>query len=138
MRWLELQPAENQTDLKASFDVRGLTPSDRGVIRRALAAEGIAAGLVYSAGVHLDVIPLLAGKGRAARFLASSLGIADGDVLAFGDSGNDLDLLTAGFRGTIVANALPELVDHAPADVYRSGRPFADGILDGIRFWSRA
>ena len=43
-----------------------------------------------------------------------------GDVLTFGDSGNDLDLLDGGFRGTMVANALPELVALAAPEVYRS------------------
>ena len=58
-------------------------------------------------------------------------------MLVFGDSGNDLDLLSSGFSGTIVANALPELRQAVPADVYRSPFPFADGVLDGIRHWRR-
>lgn len=135
-RWLEPQPLEYQSDLKSSYEVLGLSDRDRATIRRALADAGIQATIVYSGGRHLDLIPAGSGKGRAARFLAEAWGIADGGVLAFGDSGNDLDLLGAGFRATIVANALPELVSAAPADAYRSPRPFADGVLDGIRFWS--
>ncbi len=137
LRWLEAQPNENQTDLKASYDVRGMTSADASTIRRALTAAGVRATLVYSGGIHLDVIPILTGKGHAARFLADAWRIPYGAVLTFGDSGNDLDLLSAGFRGTIVANALPELLSRAPDDVYRSARPFADGVLDGIRYWSQ-
>jgi hydroxymethylpyrimidine pyrophosphatase-like HAD family hydrolase len=136
LRWLEPQSDENQTDLKSSYDVRGMTPADASAIRRALMGADVQATLTYSGGVHLDVIPILTGKGLAARFLAELWGIPYSAVFAFGDSGNDLDLLSAGFRGTIVANALPELRSEAPFDVYRSARPFADGVLDGIRYWS--
>jgi hydroxymethylpyrimidine pyrophosphatase-like HAD family hydrolase len=62
--------------------------------------------------------------------------IQPADVLVFGDSGNDLELRGQGFRGTIVANALPELRDAVGRDVYHSPRPFADGVLDGIAYWS--
>jgi sucrose-phosphate synthase len=137
LQWLEPQPDENQTDLKASYDIRGLTPGDAAAIRRVLAAADVEATLVYSGSLHLDVIPTLAGKGRAARFLADTWRVPETAVFTFGDSGNDLDLMTAGFRGTIVANALPELLIEAPIDVYRSARPFADGVLDGIRYWSQ-
>ena len=136
VRWLEPQPLENQSNLKSSYEVAGLSDRDRSTIRRALADAGIQATIVYSGGRYLDLIPVGSGKGTAARFLADAWGIADDGVLAFGDSGNDLELLGAGFRATIVANALPELVSAAPADAYHSPRPFADGVLDGIRFWS--
>ena len=91
---------------------------------------------MYSGGVDLDILPSAAGKGRAARFLAESWAIATDDVLAFGDSGNDAELLGSGFRGTAVANAFPELLAATDPDVYRSPKPFADGVLDGIRHWS--
>jgi len=135
-RWLVAQPAATQSPLKVSYDARGLTDSDRAVIRRALADAGLAATLVYSGGLHLDLLPEGTGKGHAAAFLARAWGVAPGDVLAFGDSGNDAELLTAGFRGTLVANALPELREAVGDDVYRSPLPFADGILDGVRHWS--
>jgi len=133
---LALQPAEHQTPLKASFDAPDLGASGLARIGEAVAAAGIEAMVVYSVDRFLDVLPRAAGKGPATRFLASALGIDDSDVLTFGDSGNDLDMLSAGFRGTIVANALPELLAMAPPGVYRSPRTYADGVLDGIRHWS--
>lgn len=133
---LTLQAAEHQTSFKASFDAPALGPVGIARIGEVLAAAGIDAAIVYSVDRFLDVLPRAAGKGPATRFLASALGIHDSDVLTFGDSGNDLDMLSAGFRGTIVANALPELLTMAPEGVYRSPRAFADGVLDGIRHWS--
>ena len=135
-RWLVPQADEHQSKLKASYDVAHLLPSHLGSIRCRLADAGITASLVYSGGLHLDVIPAEAGKGRATLFLAGCWSIATDDVLAFGDSGNDLELLSSGFRGTMVANALPELREAVPDTVYRSPEPFAAGVLDGIRYWT--
>jgi sucrose-6F-phosphate phosphohydrolase len=135
-RWLESQPDVNQTRLKASYAVRGLTSADLAVIRRTLTDSGLEALIVYSSSTDLDVLPPSAGKGRATRVLAERWGIPDERVLAFGDSGNDIELLSAGFRGTMVANALPELPGAVPSDVYRSPLRFADGILDGVRHWT--
>ena len=136
IRWLELQPDEAQTPLKASYDVQGLTAADLATVRQALAAEGVASTLVYSANLHLDVLPPAAGKGNAARFLADAWAVAPADVLVFGDTGNDMQLFQQGFRGTLVANALPELSLAVGADVYRSPLPYASGVLDGVIHWS--
>lgn len=137
-RWLDLQPAAAQTRLKASYDVGGLTNSDEAEIRRSLRATGIEATIVYSANQYLDILPAAAGKGNAARFLADTWSVIPNDVLVFGDSGNDLQLFQRGFRGTLVANALPELRAAVGDDAYRSPLPFAAGVLDGIRYWSSA
>jgi sucrose-6F-phosphate phosphohydrolase len=136
IRWLELQPDAAQTPLKASYDVRGLAATDLATIRGTLAAAGLASNLVYSSNLHLDVLPAAAGKGNAARFLADAWAIAPEDVLVFGDSGNDMQLFQQGFRGTLVANALPELSLAVGADVYRSPLPYAGGVLDGVIHWS--
>jgi len=136
LRWLELQERERQSALKASYNVRGLTQTDLRFIQQVLSAAAVDAKLVYSGGLHLDIIPAGSGKGEAARFVAGALGIPENRVLTFGDSGNDGELLAKGFHGTIVANALPELRLAIGDHVYRSPLRFADGVLDGIRFWS--
>ena len=134
--WLELQAPEHQSALKASYQIHGLSDSDLSTIRGALGDDGLVPRFVYSGGVYLDVIPMAAGKGLAAAFVAETLGIPHSSVLAFGDSGNDRDLLDQGFRGTVVANAMPELLSAMNGDVYLSPRAFADGVLDGVRHWS--
>jgi sucrose-6F-phosphate phosphohydrolase len=135
--WLELQPDEWQSQLKASYFVDRLVPARRVAVERLLENAGMDVRLILSGGRQLDVIPGRAGKGHAARFLAGCLGLPDDDVLVFGDSGNDLELLAEGFRGTIVANAEPELRAAVGSGVYHAQQPFADGVLDGIAFWSR-
>ncbi len=136
LTWLEPQADIFQSRLKASYHVRAMTSTQRTDIERALGDAGLPATLVYSGGLYLDLLPPHAGKGAAASFLAREWVIPPTDVLAFGDSGNDAELLTSGFRGTVVANALPELRDAVGDDVYWSPEAYADGVLDGIRFWS--
>ncbi len=136
LTWLEPQAEIFQSRLKASYHVRAMTSTHRSDIERTLGHAGLRATLVYSGGIYLDLLPPQAGKGVAARFLAREWAIPATDVLAFGDSGNDAELLTSGFRGTVVANALPELRDAVGDDVYWSPKAYADGVLDGIRFWS--
>jgi sucrose-6F-phosphate phosphohydrolase len=135
-RQLAPQPDDAQTSLKASYDARDLGPSDLAGIRRALVRAGQDARIVRSAGLHLDLIPAAAGKGNAARFLIESWGVAPEAVMVFGDTGNDIDLFQNGFRGTVVANALPELIDAVRGHAYCSSFAYADGVLDGIRHWS--
>lgn len=135
-RWLVPQSDEAQTPVKASFDSPGLTQPYLTEIRLALRRVGIDARLVYSSDSQLDVLPAAAGKGQATLFLAERWGARPEDVHVFGDSGNDLDLFGRGFRETVVANALPELRAGVADDAYRSTRPFADGVLDGIRHWT--
>lgn len=136
--WLVPQAAEFQTSIKTSYDVDGLSASDSATIRGTLADAGLAATVVSSGGRFVDVLPATAGKGRATRFLADAWSIDSADVLVVGDSGNDIELLTSGFRGTIVANALPELRLAVSSDVYQSPASFADGVIDGVTHWSAA
>ncbi|HEY5484961.1 MAG TPA: HAD family hydrolase, partial [Propionibacteriaceae bacterium] len=67
---------------------------------------------------------------------ADSWGVPAEHVIAAGDSGNDAELLTAGFRGVIVANAQPELDSLAGPTIFRSAYSHAAGVLDGIRHWT--
>ena len=135
-RWLLPQAAEFQTSVKVSYEVEGLTDSDHETLRRKLLEAGVKATVVYSGGRYLDILPAKAGKGVATRFLAEVWEIGPDETLAFGDSGNDTELLSSGFRGTIVANAQPELRMAVDTMVYHSPRSFADGVIDGIRHWT--
>jgi mannosylfructose-6-phosphate phosphatase len=130
------QPDANQTRLKTSFDVDGLAPADLAAIQAALRVAGLDARLVYSAARHLDILPAGAGKGNAARFTVDAWRVPVEQVMVFGDSGNDIDLFCCGFRGTLVANALPELKAAVGSRAYLASQPYAAGVLDGIRHWS--
>ncbi len=134
--WLTRQPDAAQSQLKASYDVQNLRASYRLGIQRALQEAAVDATIVYSLGLHLDVIPARAGKGKAARFVVDSWCVPGDRVLVFGDSGNDIELFQQGFRGTLVANAHPELSAAIGDDAYRSPFAYAAGVLDGIRYWA--
>ncbi|MCB0331732.1 MAG: HAD-IIB family hydrolase [Bdellovibrionales bacterium] len=58
---------------------------------------------------YLDILPTRATKAGALRFLMEKLGITGEEVVFSGDSGNDLDCLSAEWRSTLVRNASPEV-----------------------------
>lgn len=58
----------------------------------------------------LDLLPQSATKQTALEYISESLAVAQSDVVFCGDSGNDVDPLTAGFRGVLVRNADEQLV----------------------------
>ena len=134
--WLRPQPGAAQTRLKASYFGLDVQPDGLATVRTVLDEAGIPATVVYSSSLNLDVLPAGSGKGEAASVVACAFGSGAKDVLAFGDSGNDLQLFRRGFLGTIVANAEPDLMAAVGSDVYRSPYSYADGVLDGIRHWS--
>jgi len=90
-------------------------------------------------GRHVDIIPAHAGKANAILFLCRFFGISQSNVVAAGDSGNDADLFTCGFRGIVVSNAEPALVEAAqkqdPAKVYFSKRSYAAGVEEGLEWF---
>jgi hypothetical protein len=152
---LQLQEPEKQSTYKLSYFVA--LESDRSTllaaVRERLEAAGVRAGVVWSvdesAGVGLlDVLPASAGKREAIRFLQSSLGFADDEVLFAGDSGNDLDVLTSSLPAVLVANAAHEVRSAALAGAEERGTRhrlylarggvlgmngnYAAGILEGV------
>ena len=58
----------------------------------------------------LDFLPASATKRTALEYVSSNAGAAPDEVVFCGDSGNDIDALTAGFRGVLVRNADEQLV----------------------------
>ena len=129
------QPASSQSAVKASYHAVDLSPRALDDIRRRLSAAGLTTTLVYSSERDLDVLPAWGGKSRAARFLATAWGSTPDDVIACGDSGNDLDLLASGVHAVVVGNAGRELAGLRGPRIYRAQRRFADGVLEGIRHW---
>jgi sucrose-6F-phosphate phosphohydrolase len=115
---------------------RGYTVSGKAAAvaaETALAEQGLPVRTVFSSNRDLDVLPRHGGKGSALRRLVGQWGMQALDVLVCGDSGNDMDMLDAGYRGVVVANAQPELLRRPlPDSVHRAFRPFAWGVLEGI------
>ncbi len=77
---------------------------------RAVAAE-LECEILLSAPTLLDILPKDVSKGKTLSALVKQLGIDPESVLVAGDSINDVSLLTQGFKGVCVGNALPELLE---------------------------
>ena len=132
---LELQPDEWQGQFKVSYYLHDATDAQLEAIRRRLREAGLRTTLIYSSARDLDILPAGASKGAAAAFVARRWGIPPARVIAAGDSGNDASLYEQGFRGIIVANALPELQAIRRDSVYRAKQPYAAGVLEGLEYW---
>jgi len=105
-------------------------PSDLLRLRDELAATGLfdlSASMGYGG---LEVVPRACSKGSAVRWLCGELGIAASRCAAFGDSGNDRDMLAAVGCGVAMENAPEDLkaAAHCVAPPYDR-----DGIAVFIR-----
>lgn len=102
-------------------------------IRDALAAAGVAARVIFSHGRLIDVIAPGGGKARAIASYAARLGLSLAQCVAAGDSGNDVDMLTACGNAIVVGNAGDELTGlRERPGLYRATAYHADGVLEGL------
>jgi sucrose-6F-phosphate phosphohydrolase len=128
------QAARYQHAHKSSWHLHDAAPATIAGLERRLAGAGLQAEIVYSSNRDLDILPKAGTKGAALAWLAGRLDIGPGAIVVAGDTGNDLSMFRLpGVRGILPANALPELVAATEGlAVYRSRRPAADGIVDGL------
>jgi sucrose-6F-phosphate phosphohydrolase len=96
--------------------------------------------ILYSHSKYLDITPKGINKGSALDSLASIWKIDISDVIACGDSANDISMLE-NRKAIIVNNALQELKDWAittknkGSEIYLAERSFAGGIVEGLRYY---
>ncbi|MEB3331783.1 MAG: HAD-IIB family hydrolase [Synechococcaceae cyanobacterium] len=114
---LTLQEPAKQSRHKLSFYHVLEPPSAtlRDQIQLRLRDAGIAANLIFSvdeaAGVGLlDILPAMADKLRAVRFLIEQHCYSKAHTLFAGDSGNDLEILVSDIPSVIVANAQTDVI----------------------------
>lgn len=132
----ELQAEERQTPLKVSYLAPALSAEEQDALQRALLNAELAARVVYSRALFLDIIPERAGIGAAVKFLVDSLVLFPNQVFVSGDSGNDIDLFQYGFRGIVVANASHELKKAVELRAYFSHQSYAAGLLEGLKHYN--
>lgn len=124
---------EMQTPFKASFSV---APARRDELHAAVLAAAPDSRVITSGDSDFDVIPALAGKDRAALWVAAELGIDPARLIVAGDSGNDLAMFQAAGKAIAVGNARAELLDRAdPAKTYFAKGHRAWGLIEGLRHW---
>lgn len=114
-------------------------------IQNILKENGINAKIIYSVGFKekkgsIDIIPENASKHAAIGFLRRKWKIEKECVVVAGDSGNDLDMLCAGYKTILVGNALlnirnyllEEVRKNKIKEVYFSKKSAACGVVEGI------
>ena len=87
------------------------------------------AAVTCSKPYFLEVNPVRATKGNALRWCAEHFGFAMEELLAFGDSLNDMSMLTAAARGVAMANAREDVKALIPAHCLTNEQ---DGVADYI------
>uniref|UniRef100_UPI00374A98E8 HAD family hydrolase n=1 Tax=uncultured Novosphingobium sp. TaxID=292277 RepID=UPI00374A98E8 len=94
---------------------------------------GQSARVVFSHGRLIDVLAPNGGKAAAIAAYAQSQGLSLAQCVAAGDSGNDVDMLTACGRAIVVGNAGSELDDlpERPG-LLRVHDHHAAGVLEGL------
>lgn len=81
---------------------------------------------------NFEVMPLGVNKGEALKALASRLGIARDEVMAFGDNENDIPMLAWARYGYAMANAQPAVRSAVP---YQTGACSDGGVAQAIARW---
>ncbi len=133
------QPESDQRTFKISYYLKAqLAPQVLPRLEALLKQEGLAAKVVYSSGINLDILPANGDKGHAMYFLRQKFGFEHTKTVVCGDSGNDCALFAHGQeKGILVGNAKTELLEwhrRNPSDThYLAKAHFAGGILEGLK-----
>ncbi|KFJ90621.1 glucosylglycerol-phosphate synthase [Pseudomonas sp. 1-7] len=97
-------------------------------------ADELGCDLLYSAELYLDFLPKGVNKGSSLQALADWLELSHDQVLAAGDTLNDLSMLSASFHGVCVGQSETALLE-ATANHSRTlhaSRPGCGGILEAF------
>ena len=136
---LTTQPATDQRTFKISYYLEEpFAPQVLPHLEALLAEQGLAAKVVYSSGINLDILPANGDKGHAMHFLRQKFGFDHTETIVSGDSGNDCALFAHGEeKGILVGNAKTELLEwnrRNPSENHYFARAhFAGGILEGLQ-----
>lgn len=134
---LTMQPQENQSEFKISYELDSREYRSTAKIKRALRSADLRAQVILSLGMYLDIIPVRGGSGLSLRHLLWKWAFAPEDVLVSGDSGNDAGMLVGGTLGVVVGNYSAELksLRNRPR-IYFAQASHAAGLLEGIRYYN--
>ncbi|MBN2529271.1 MAG: HAD-IIB family hydrolase [Deltaproteobacteria bacterium] len=135
---LRTQEARFQSYFKLSYFLEDATLLPQ--LKALLQQHRLQAKIVYSCGEYLDIIPVRAGKASAVRFLCTRWQIEHQNVLACGDSGNDVDMLTVPDTCNVAVGNLEEELQTLAGSgrFYVAELPYAGGVLEGAAafdFW---
>ncbi|VXC56523.1 Glucosylglycerol-phosphate synthase [Pseudomonas sp. 8Z] len=97
-------------------------------------ADELGCDLLYSAGLYLDFLPKGVNKGSSLQALADWLELSHDQVLAAGDTLNDLSMLSASFHGVCVGQSESALLEatRSHSRTLHANRPGCGGILEAF------
>lgn len=100
--------------------------------------EQLDCDLLFSAGKFVDVLPKGINKGYTLQVLAKQYRFPEEKILVAGDTFNDLSLFAAGYKGVVVGNAEPGLLEETSGwhAVYHAKEEGAGGILEAMQYFS--
>lgn len=114
---------------RVSFYSSGVIPAKE--LEAQLLKNNVPHTFVFSSNRDVDILPAGSGKGEALKFLIEKYVDEEASILVAGDSGNDLDMLLAGYPAVIVSNARAELSEIEENEtLFRATSPYANGILE--------
>ncbi|MGD9125878.1 MAG: HAD-IIB family hydrolase [Planctomycetia bacterium] len=133
---LYIQPEENLTKFKLSYEIDLKKSPSVAKIRRMIREAKLRANIIFSRKMYLDIVPVRAGSEMTMRHLLYRWGFPPEHVLVAGDSGNDEGMLRGRTLGVVVGNYSPELkkLKRLPR-VYFAQAHHAAGILEGIEYY---
>lgn len=95
----------------------------------------------YDGRGYLDILPATANKHEALSFLQKTLNVREEDIVFAGDSGNDIDALTSGFKGIVVGNTTDTVkntikevasLNGTLPNIYFANKYYSAGVLQGL------
>nr|WP_024308979.1 glucosylglycerol-phosphate synthase [Pseudomonas sp. P818] len=97
-------------------------------------ADELGCDLLYSAELYLDFLPRGVNKGSSLQALADWLELDHDQVLAAGDTLNDLSMLSASFHGVCVGQSEAALLEatRSHSRTLHASRPGCGGILEAF------
>lgn len=110
------------------------TPEQAADPALAAVAETLGCDLLYSADRYLDFLPKGVNKGTSLQALVDWLGIDAGEVLACGDTLNDLQMLDGTYKGVCVGESEPDLIKATEHQswILQADRSGCGGILQAF------
>ncbi|MGH7237368.1 MAG: HAD family hydrolase, partial [Candidatus Saccharimonadales bacterium] len=136
---LTLQPASEQRPYKLSFSGRAGQSADLQKFHAGLTEICPTAELLVShGGEFIDIVPRASDKGAAVCYLAKKWSIPPKNIIAAGDSANDIAMLSSS-KAIVVGNAYGEVREwfagHSELPVYFAKANFAEGISEGLDYF---
>lgn len=131
---IQPQPEEYLHEFKSSWYLYDASETQLESLRQRLQGAGMKVEVVYSSRQDLDVLPALANKGNALKWLCQRLGVGMNQCVVAGDTGNDSAMfLVDDVYGIVPQNAKPELLSQlVDRRIYKAAGKVADGILEGL------